>query len=274
MAQAPWLRRKRDRYETVTGTLGCHCRAHESPAGSLRVPLAAGGLKSRLRRRSPAVASSLGGLDLSITASNRLILAIAGRRDDGPQGRIWTSIDGTSWSLAATLTEADPRVLALAATSNGFVIAGLSGSDPLNESLVVRTSVDGATWSTRLDEQPSGLQPVALAALPGSVALITANGVPGKDLAQVTRTPGIEMLGDDHGRREVGRQAAHDTRQGIDAAHQQPWLRRLGPGFADQAIASAILDRLLHHATVVNIKGQSYRMRAHVPSAREAAMLG
>ena len=48
--------------------------------------------------------------------------------------------------------------------------------------------------------------------------------------------------------------------------------------FADGVVATAILDRLLHHATVVNIKGQSYRMRAHVPqpgSAREgAAMLG
>jgi len=45
--------------------------------------------------------------------------------------------------------------------------------------------------------------------------------------------------------------------------------------FDDQVVAGAILDRLLHHATVVNIKGQSYRMRAHVPSPREgAAMLG
>ena len=48
-----------------------------------------------------------------------------------------------------------------------------------------------------------------------------------------------------------------------------------GQVFADQVVATAILDRLLHHATVVNIKGQSYRMRAHVPSAREGdAMLG
>ncbi len=48
-----------------------------------------------------------------------------------------------------------------------------------------------------------------------------------------------------------------------------------GQVFADQVVATAILDRLLHHATVVNIKGQSYRMRAHVPSGREASpMLG
>jgi DNA replication protein DnaC len=36
-----------------------------------------------------------------------------------------------------------------------------------------------------------------------------------------------------------------------------------GQVFADQVVAGAILDRLLHHATVVNIKGKSYRMRRH-----------
>jgi DNA replication protein DnaC len=36
-----------------------------------------------------------------------------------------------------------------------------------------------------------------------------------------------------------------------------------GAVFADQVVAAAILDRLLHHATVINIKGKSYRMRRH-----------
>lgn len=31
--------------------------------------------------------------------------------------------------------------------------------------------------------------------------------------------------------------------------------------FGDQLIASAILDRLLHHCTVINIKGHSYRLK-------------
>ena len=31
--------------------------------------------------------------------------------------------------------------------------------------------------------------------------------------------------------------------------------------FGDQAIATAILDRLLHHATTLNIKGESYRLK-------------
>jgi DNA replication protein DnaC len=33
--------------------------------------------------------------------------------------------------------------------------------------------------------------------------------------------------------------------------------------FSDQVVAGAIVDRLLHKATVLNIKGKSYRMRAH-----------
>ena len=36
-----------------------------------------------------------------------------------------------------------------------------------------------------------------------------------------------------------------------------------GQVFADQVVAAAILARLLHHTTVVNIKGKSYRMRRH-----------
>jgi DNA replication protein DnaC len=34
--------------------------------------------------------------------------------------------------------------------------------------------------------------------------------------------------------------------------------------FGDAVIATAILDRLLHHCKVVNIKGHSYRLRQHV----------
>lgn len=36
-----------------------------------------------------------------------------------------------------------------------------------------------------------------------------------------------------------------------------------GQVFADQVVATAIVDRLLHSATVLNIRGRSYRMRAH-----------
>jgi DNA replication protein DnaC len=34
-----------------------------------------------------------------------------------------------------------------------------------------------------------------------------------------------------------------------------------GEIFADQVLASAILDRVLHHSTTINIRGHSYRLR-------------
>lgn len=38
-------------------------------------------------------------------------------------------------------------------------------------------------------------------------------------------------------------------------------FRDWGEVFTDNVIASAILDRLLHHSTVINIKGNSYRLK-------------
>lgn len=38
-------------------------------------------------------------------------------------------------------------------------------------------------------------------------------------------------------------------------------FRNWGTIFGDEVVASAILDRLLHHSTVVNIKGESYRIK-------------
>jgi len=34
-----------------------------------------------------------------------------------------------------------------------------------------------------------------------------------------------------------------------------------GQVFGDQVIATAVLDRLLHHSTIINIKGESYRLK-------------
>ena len=42
-----------------------------------------------------------------------------------------------------------------------------------------------------------------------------------------------------------------------------------GDIFADTTIAAAMLDRLLHRSVVVNITGDSYRMRAHKARARK-----
>src|SRR5438876_503814 len=39
-----------------------------------------------------------------------------------------------------------------------------------------------------------------------------------------------------------------------------------GQVFADQVVATAIVDRLIDNAIVINIRGRSYRMRAHQDS--------
>ena len=54
-----------------------------------------------------------------------------------------------------------------------------------------------------------------------------------------------------------------------------------GEVFGDPVVATALLDRLLHHAVVIQIEGSSYRLRQHAdlvpevmrpkpPSARQA----
>jgi DNA replication protein DnaC len=42
-----------------------------------------------------------------------------------------------------------------------------------------------------------------------------------------------------------------------------------GDIFQDPKIANAILDRVLHHATVVNIIGPSYRLKGHFEKEKE-----
>jgi hypothetical protein len=41
-------------------------------------------------------------------------------------------------------------------------------------------------------------------------------------------------------------------------------FKECGEVFGDAVVASALLDRLLHHCHIVNIKGNSYRLR-HYP---------
>ena len=40
--------------------------------------------------------------------------------------------------------------------------------------------------------------------------------------------------------------------------------------FGDNVVAEALLDRLLHHATTLNIKGESYRLK----EKRKSGLLG
>ena len=47
-----------------------------------------------------------------------------------------------------------------------------------------------------------------------------------------------------------------------------------GEIFADTTIAAAMLDRLLHRSVVINITGDSYRMRAHRARSRKLSRGG
>jgi hypothetical protein len=43
-----------------------------------------------------------------------------------------------------------------------------------------------------------------------------------------------------------------------------------GKVFGDPVVATALLDRLLHHAVVVHIEGASYRLRQHADLVPES----
>jgi hypothetical protein len=44
-----------------------------------------------------------------------------------------------------------------------------------------------------------------------------------------------------------------------------------GEVFGDTVVATALLDRLLHHAVVVHIEGASYRLRRHAELIQDSA---
>ena len=44
-----------------------------------------------------------------------------------------------------------------------------------------------------------------------------------------------------------------------------------GEVFGDTVVATALLDRLLHHAVVVHIEGASYRLRRHADLIQDSA---
>ena len=43
-------------------------------------------------------------------------------------------------------------------------------------------------------------------------------------------------------------------------------FNKWGEVFSDNTLANAILDRLLHHSTIVNITGNSYRIKDKLES--------
>lgn len=92
------------------------------------------------------------------------ILAVSGRLGHETTGRIWSSIDGTTWQAVANLGPGDPRISVLGWTPIGFVAGGLVGEDPAVQTLVLSSSTDGTTWKQLLAvPEPLGDNPTAIA---------------------------------------------------------------------------------------------------------------
>ncbi|MDY0144103.1 MAG: ATP-binding protein, partial [Bacteroidales bacterium] len=48
-------------------------------------------------------------------------------------------------------------------------------------------------------------------------------------------------------------------------------LSKWGETFSDATLASAILDRLVHHSIVIKITGKSYRLKGKIDSSDRAS---
>lgn len=94
-----------------------------------------------------------------------------------------------------------------------------------------------------------------------------ADNTTGAYLRQLNRIPLVIV--DEIGYLPFDRQQAHLFFQFVSARYEKASViltsnkafREWGEVFGDPVVASAMLDRLLHHATVINIQGESFRLR-------------
>ncbi len=85
------------------------------------------------------------------------------------------------------------------------------------------------------------------------------------------RTTGCHTLGAHHGSRSAAQTAAttHRTRCSRSSRYERASLivtsnkvfGRWGEVFGDDVAAAAMIDRLIHHAEVLALKGDSYRLK-------------
>ena len=107
------------------------------------------------------------------------------------------------------------------------------------------------------------------AGLVESLAEAKAAGNPGRRLRVLTH-PAL-MVVDEIGYLPVTREGAVLFFQLINARHEHAstvltsnkGFEEWGTVLGDEVMAAALIDRLLHHCHIVNIRGNSYRMRAH-----------
>ena len=95
---------------------------------------------------------------------------------------------------------------------------------------------------------------------------------------RVLMSPGLLVV-DEIGYLPVTQDGAVLFFQLINARHEQAstvltsnkGFEEWGSVFGDEVMAAALIDRLLHHCHIVNIRGNSYRMREHQRWLRSAA---
>ena len=82
---------------------------------------------------------------------------------------------------------------------------------------------------------------------------------------------GADVLGDEIGYLPVGSSGGNLFFQLVNACYEKTAMiltsnrgfAEWGEIFGDAVVATALLDRLLHHAVVIQIEGSSYRLREH-----------
>ena len=95
-----------------------------------------------------------------------------------------------------------------------------------------------------------------------------AAGLPGAQAAHHRRVRHLALR--PHGLNGLVHADFRPLRAGQHHLDLQQGFRRVGGVLGDPVIATAILDRLLHHSHVINIRGESYRLR----EKRQAGLFG
>lgn len=116
-------------------------------------------------------------------------------------------------------------------------------------------------------EQGQKVRFFTAAGLLGELRKTLADHTTGLYLRRLNRIPLVIV--DEIGYLPLEREQAHLFFQFVSARYEKASLiltsnkpfREWGEVFGDPVVASAMLDRLLHHATVINIQGESFRLR-------------
>ena len=109
----------------------------------------------------------------AIAARPDLFLAVSDRVDQAT-GLVWSSVDGTTWQSIGDRGIDDPLARLLTWTQGQFILVGLVGDTPGDQTLVVSASTDGAQWRQLLTRSaPTGENPGSIAVSRSGAGLVS-----------------------------------------------------------------------------------------------------